>query len=334
MLSKSDRIEALVALGKALGAQTDLDEIFERARQRNGFFIPVFCQSALKAVLPWFERENLEAWLKNVPDIQSEKRVGLVLAGNIPLVGLHDLISVFAVGHRAVFKPSSLDETLIDWVFKVLYTVCPASAFYFEKADRLNKVDAIMATGSSASMAHFSYYFKHIPGLFRGSKSSLAVLYGFESEKELAGLADDIMLYFGLGCRNVTKLLVPEQYDFTPFFEALERYRYLTDVHKYQNNLIYHQAIFLMNSDAFLENGILLLKPGASVFSPVGVLHFETYKNLDEAKDKVEAHRKDLQCVVSYQGQLPHSIPFGQAQFPGLTDYADGANTLDFLICL
>lgn len=331
MLSKSDRIDALVALGEELNAQTEWASIFERAKQKNGFFIPAFCESALKAVLPWFERKYLENWLQNVAEPREAKRVGLVLAGNIPLVGLHDLVSVFASGHVAVYKPSSSDDVLIDWVLMLLQKVYPASTGYFEKAERLNQVDAIMATGSSATMAHFAYYFRHVPGLFRGSKSSLAILFGFESEQELAGLADDVMLYFGLGCRNVTKLLVPENYDFGPFFEALERYRHLTDVHKYQNNLIYHQAIFLMNGDAFLENGILLLKQSPALFSPVGVLHFEEYKNLEEAKAIVESHRSDLQCVVSYQGQFAQSFPLGKAQFPQLTDYADGLDTLDFL---
>jgi hypothetical protein len=331
MLSKEERIRALLGLGDWVGSNQIREQIFSKAEQENRFFIPDFVEKAVQSILTWLSKENLEAWLGKIPSTTEAKKVGLVLAGNIPLVGFHDLLAVFSTGHKAVYKPSSQDKVLIDWLLTGLTEVEPRASEYFQKTDSLKNVDALMATGSSNTAAHFDYYFRHLPRLIRGSRSSLGIFFGFETAQELEGLCDDVMLYFGLGCRNVTKILVPTGYDFHPFFQALEKYRYLTDHHKFQNNAIYHKSIFLMNGDPFLDNDILMLRKNESLFSPMAVLNYMEYESLEQAKSIVESHAIELQCLVSFQGKWENSIPFGMAQSPKIEDYADGENTLSFL---
>lgn len=331
-MKKTERLQALARLAHAVHADAALPDVFRRAGHRNPYFTEDFASQALEAVLSWNQESTLQAWAASVPEQnESEKKVGLVLAGNLPLVGWHDLLTVFVSGHMACFKPSQHDEILIDYLLAKLVEIAPEAGRYFQKVERLNEVEALIATGSSNTALHFDYYFRHIPRLIRGSKSSLGIVYGFEAKEELELLCDDIMQYFGMGCRSVTKILVPEEYDFHPFFSALEKYRYLTDHHRYQNNAIYHKSIFLMNGDAFLDNDILMLRHQESLFSPQGVLHYQYYGSQDELKALIAGHQADLQCFVSAGGQYPGSIPFGRAQQPAIDDYADGVNTLAFL---
>lgn len=331
MMMREDRIKAVVAMAERAQSDPFKSTVFEKACVRNAFFIPEFAENAWQAILPWHKEETLRDWLTEVPDSTDSKKVGVLLPGNIPFVGWHDLLSTFAAGHVAVYKPSQSDEVLIDWLISTLIDVAPEAAPYFLKTERLNEIDALIATGSSSTVSHFNYYFRQIPRLVRGSKSSLGIVYGFENQDELSPLVDDIMLYFGLGCRNVTKILIPEHYDFDLLFKAVDRYRYLMDHHKYANNCIYHQAIFLMNGDPFLSNDVLMLRENSSLFSPVGVLNYEVYSNLDHAREIARNHQADLQCIVSHKGEFDGSVPFGMAQKPKLTDYADGVNTVDFL---
>lgn len=330
-MTKVERIEALAALPEIVKKAGDLSPVFEMAKARNGFFIPEFCDLALKNVLSWHDKSVLENWLSEGPESNQPKKVGLVLAGNLPLVGWHDLLAVVASGHLAYYKPSTQDEVLIDWLIGLLTSSFPGLGNYFQKQERLNGVDAIIATGSNATASHFNFYFKEIPRLIRGSKSSLGVIYGFESVAELEPLVDDIMMYFGLGCRNVTKILVPEGYDLHPFMQALKKYKYFADHNKYANNCIYHQAIFLMNGDPFFESDVLIVRAEKSLFSPVGVMNFQEYSSLDEAVEIVVSHQNETQCVVSHKGQFGGSIPFGTTQSPTINQYADGVDTLAFL---
>lgn len=331
MLSKEERIRVLASLPELVNKCENKDEILARAAQENPFFIPRFSAFALEQILGWHNQNILESWLKEISDPIDIQKVGLVLAGNIPLVGWHDIITVFASGHQAVFKPSSQDSVLIKWLIELIIMAFPRAAIYFQETQRLNNVDAIIATGSNQTASHFEYYFRHKPRLIRGSKSSLGIIYGFETQEELTLLADDVMFYFGLGCRNVTQLLVPEGYDFQTFMAALEKYRFFTDHHRYVNNCIYHKAIFLMNGDPFLESDLLIVRPSNRLFSPVGVLHYQEYSSLDAARAMMQEMQKNIQCTVSHAGQWPDSIPFGMAQSPGIEDYADGINSLDFL---
>lgn len=331
MMTKAERMATLAALPEVVLTHLEKDRIMHQAALKNPFFIPEFTQRALNAILDWHSDSTLNAWLVNVEEVLQPKKVGLLLAGNIPLVGWHDLLTTFASGHFVYYKPSQKDEVLIDWLIQCLATISPKAQSYFTKVERLNGIEALVATGSTSTVSHFNYYFRSIPRLVRGSKSSIGVVYGFENERELEALTDDIMLYFGLGCRNVTKILVPEGYDFNHFFSALEKYRFLTDHHHYANNCIYHKAIFLMNQDPFLDNDILMLRQNPILYSPVGVLNYEYYSSIDHARQLIENQKNDVQCLVSHKGQFEGSIPFGTAQNPAIDDYADGINTLDFL---
>lgn len=330
-MNKQERIDALDWLGHRIADYPDLETILDKAKQRNGFFIPEFSRLALQNISSWMQKEMLDQWLSGVSDLPQKARVGLVLAGNIPLVGWHDLMSVFASGHIACYKPSQADEVLIDFLVNQLCQQFPQAIPYFRKVERLNEVDALIVTGTRTTGNHFDYYFRTRPRLIRGSRSSLALIYGFETEQELSLLCDDVMQYFGMGCRSVTKFLVPQGYEFDSFFRALEKYRYLTGHHKFQNNAIYHKSIFLMNGDPFLDNDILMLREEKSLFTPPAVVNFEVYQTMEEARIIVDQHRPDLQCMVSHKGQYPGSIPFGTAQKPGISDYADGIDTLSFL---
>jgi hypothetical protein len=331
MLRKTERIEILSQLGEILRNRPVPEDILEKARQENPFFIPRFSLQAIDAISAWHQKPVLEHWLQSVPEETNPKKTGVVLAGNIPLVGWHDLLSVFAAGHIAFYKPSSQDTVLTDWLIGLLTGLSPESGPYFQKTENLKNAEALIATGSSNTASHFDYYFRHLPRIIRGSKSSLGVVYGFENEEELQPLCDDIMQYFGLGCRNVSKLLVPAGYSFETFFRALEKYRFVTDHHKFQNNAIYHKSIFLMNGTPFLDHDILMVRKEASLFSPLSVLNFEEYDSLEHAASLITGHQADLQCLVSFQGKWEKSISFGTSQLPGMGDYADGVDTLDFL---
>lgn len=330
-MNKVQREEALIWLGKNLGSLPGLDAAIEKAGLLNPFFIPGFCRLSLASIQNWLEENSLKEWLQDVPEQQQNKTIGLIMAGNLPLVGWHDLMCVFASGYKCRYKLSSQDSILPEFLLKALITRFPEAAAYFEAGERMREIGGLIASGSNASAGQFDYYFRHIPRLIRGSRSSLAIIYGFENKEELRPLSDDVMQYFGMGCRSVTKLLIPESYDFSYFFDCLEDYRYLTENHRYQNNAIYHKAIFLMNGDPFLENDMLVVREHKKLFSPPGVLHYQVYKSMEEASEIIESHRHKLQCMVSQAGQFPGSIPFGTAQFPRLVDYADGINTMDFL---
>jgi len=335
MLNKEQRLQALIDLSDLVSGMDNF-EIFENARHRNGFFIQPFCEIALQSILDWKRHDILSQWAAQVAEIQpsAPKKIGVILAGNIPFVGWHDLISIFISGNVAFYKPSSNDEVLIDWLLECLFKVSPDARSYFQKTEQMKGIDSIIATGSTSTATHFHYYFRQIPRLIRGSKSSLGFIFGFENQAELEPLMDDIMQYFGLGCRNVRKILVPEDYDFSIFFQALEKYRFLTDHHKFQNNAIYHKSIFYMNGDSFLDNDILMLRETDSIYAPISVVNYEVYSSLDHAREIITRHESDLQCLVSHQGQLSGSLPFGTAQKPAIDQYADGVNTLDFLLSL
>lgn len=330
-MKKEERKRVLEWLGSEIFRLEGLDDAIAGASHLNPFFTKEFCILSLKAIENWLQPETLGAWMEAEPETSHPSITGLIMAGNLPLVGWHDVMCIFASGNICRFKPSSQDSILPVFLIDSMIRKFPEVSEYFEKSDNMKGIQALIATGSNTSATHFDYYFRAIPRLIRRSRSSLGFIYGFEASEELSLLCDDVMQYFGMGCRSVTKLLVPEGYDFSHFFSALEKYRYLTDHHRYQNNAIYHKAIFLMNGDPFLENDILIPRENNALFSPPGVLNYHFYKNMDEAREIIDGHRADMQCLVSYQAQYEGSIPFGTAQKPGISDYADGSDTMSFL---
>jgi hypothetical protein len=288
-------------------------ETKERAYIRNRWFIPPFIELAVDNIVTAFlQPDLLEAWA--VPASGTDRNVGVVMAGNIPLVGFHDFLCVFVSGHRQTIKLSSKDDVLLPHLAgKLLEWGATGIAF----ADMLKGCDAYIATGSNNSARYFQHYFGKYPSVIRRNRTSVAVLNGRESRDELNLLADDVQLYFGLGCRNVTKVCVPQDYDFLPLLDALKRYAYFFDHDKYRNNFDYQLAIYLMNNRFYMTNGSIVLLENSELFSPIGTLYYDygTFTRSD-----------DIQCIVGQE-----YTPFGQTQRPRLADYADGVNTLAFL---
>ncbi|MBN8687794.1 MAG: acyl-CoA reductase [Chitinophagales bacterium] len=324
------RIYLLSRLGDYILADgPDWRQVVERAGAENGWFIPEFVDSAAKNIAKSFlNPQKLASWAdeNHVPDFRTApKNVGIIMAGNIPLVGFHDWLAVFLSGHNAVIKPSSRDQVLIKHLTALISDWDKEAGARTVYADMLKGLDAYIATGSNNSSRYFDYYFSRYPHIIRKNRTSVAILDGTETTAELEALADDVYLYFGLGCRNVTKIFVPEAYDFVPLLEAFRKYNYLADHHKYKNNFDYNLALHLLNKQFYMTNGSLLLVESPSVFSPISQLNYSFYSN----KEAVE---NSLQQTDEIQAISGHGyIPFGQNQCPAVSDFADAVNTLDFL---
>ena len=328
-MNLQQRIDLLVKLGSYLGTGSEELELVKiNAKRENGWFTPVFIDVAIMNITTQFlQKENLENWVQqyNIPENNSTpKTVGIVMAGNIPLVGFHDLLCVFIWGHKAMVKLSSKDSALMGHVIKKLGEWSEEIPALITIAERLNGCDAYIATGSNNTARYFDYYFGKYPNIIRRNRTSIAILDGIETPEELNLLADDIQLFFGMGCRNVTKLLVPEGYDFIPLLDALKKYSWFADQHKYKNNYDYHLALLLMNSRFYMSNESIILTENPSPFSPVSQVHYEFYNRGIEQGQLIPGD--DVQCIVGHG-----YIPFGQAQSPQLADYADGVDTMQFL---
>jgi hypothetical protein len=254
--------------------------------------------------------------------------VGVVMAGNIPLVGFHDFMCIFLCGFKANIKASSKDEVLIKHLIQKLGEWDMEIKERFNFIPLLKGCDAYIATGSNNSGRYFDYYFGKYPNLIRRNRTSVSILNGHEIARQLDNLADDIHLYFGLGCRNVTKLYVPAGYNFIPLLDACKKYNYFMDHHKYKNNYDYYLAIHLLNNQYYMSTGSTLLVENKSLFSPISELHYEFYTDTYSLKNLL-SENKDIQCITGHE-----YLDFGQAQFPSITDYADGIDTMQFLSSL
>lgn len=329
-VSRRSKIASLVKLGEYLQSDcAELRDVIARAYEQNGWFIPLFIHTAIENIAEeYLQRDKLETWLSQYPDMDNavQKNVGVVMAGNIPAVGFHDLICILLSGNKASIKLSAKDEVLIRHFVKKLISWEPALEADIEFREMLKGCDAYIATGSNNSARYFHYYFGKYAHVIRKNRTSVAILDGEETPAELDKLADDVFLYFGLGCRNVTKLWVPEDYDFTHLLDALGRYRFLKDFHHYNNNFDYNLSILLLNREPYLSNEMVLLVEKESPFSPISVLHYEKYKHTPPL-NLVE--NENIQCVIGH-----HHLPFGLAQQPALNDYADGIDTMQFLCSL
>lgn len=310
----------------------DLLELIQLSQSHNGWFTPQQVYFSIEQWADALTEENLDNWLAtyNLNSV-TPKTVALILAGNIPLVGFHDFLSVLISGHKALVKLSSNDKYLLPFLAKYLISVEPnlADRITFTEG-KLEGFDAVIATGSNNTARYFEYYFKGVPNIIRKNRNSVAVLTGNESHEELIGLGEDIFRYFGLGCRNVSKLFVPEGYDFTKFFEAMYTYGDIIHYEKYANNYDYNKAVFLMSNFKLLDNEFLTIKEDASYASPISSVFYEYYSSIAEIEGRLEMEHEQIQCVVGNSG-IKNSIPFGQTQKPGLLDYADNVDTISFL---
>ena len=329
-MSSTEKVAALVRLGQYLISDDPaLQTAKERAFQANGWFTPEFIDLGLRQISSHFlEASRLNTWMNNYPELTKNKlprTVGIVTAGNIPLVGFHDWLCGFVSGHQVRLKLSSKDTILLQHILDKMAEWYPQWGDQTTVQDMLKNCDAYIATGSNNSSRYFEYYFAQYPHIIRRNRTSAAILTGEETPAELEALADDVMIYFGLGCRNVTKVYVPEGYDFTPLLTALRKYAYLADHHKYKNNYDYNLALILLNNSPYMTNDSILLQEAASLFSPLSVLHYGYYTDKPALVAELQGN-EDLQCLVG-----KGFIPFGTAQQPSLTDYADGVDTMAFL---
>ncbi len=326
------RIELLIQLGKYLEKNGEnWREIKTKAGAANGWFIEEFIDEAVKNIVTDFlQPEKLGSWARHyhLDDNVGAKNVGLVMAGNIPLVGFHDLLCVFISGHMQTVKLSSRDDILLKHLVQKMIDWDSAAGPYISFAEMLRGCDAYIATGSNNSARYFEQYFSRFPHIIRRNRTAVAVLKGDETAEQLNSLSDDIHLYFGLGCRNVTKLFVPEGYDFVPLLKAFDRYKYFADHYKYKNNYDYQLSIALLNNVYYMTNGSTLLIENDAIFSAISCLNYSFYKNPKALMNELKKN-ESIQCIVGSIG-----IEFGRAQNPGLMDYADGVDTMQFLLTL
>lgn len=327
MTPLNDKIKNLAALGRYMkGDSAAWIAAKEGAVQGNQWFTPEHIDLAADNIARAFlQEEKLQAWMNAYTLSTQQKTVGITMAGNIPLVGFHDFLCAYLSGHKALLKYSSKDQVLLPHLLDVLAENDQGITAQVQAAEQLKHCDAYIATGSNNSARYFEQYFARYPHIIRRNRTSVAILEGTETQEELQALADDVFLYFGLGCRNVTQVCVPEGYDFAPLFEAFGRYKDLINHHKYRNNYDYYLAIYLLNKVPYLSNEAVLLVQNDTPFSAVSVLHYRYYQDRDALFEELK-HSNDLQCVVGKA-----YTPFGRAQVPDLEDYADGVDTMAFL---
>jgi hypothetical protein len=344
-MSVKTRIENFAELGTQL-------KYFVEGKNVNIILSDALANSCLEN--PWFtkentllmfnaieqnlKKENLELWVAKYSDLFTNKKsskVGVVMAGNIPAVGFHDFLCVLISGNKFIGKLSSNDKYLIPAFAKMLVNINPEYENNISFTEnKLQGFDAVIATGSNNSSRYFDYYFGKYPNIIRRSRNSIAFLNGKESDNELALLGQDIYSYYGLGCRNVSKLFVSKDFSFEKLFEAIKHYESVTDNNKYINNYHYYKTIYSMNPKPFMDNGFSLFIEDESLWAPVSVINFSFYNSLKEVSDFVISNSDKLQCVIGSKSEIETAIPFGRSQNPELWDYADGVDTMEFLLSL
>lgn len=342
-MTKQQRIGAFVRL-KAfldrhfsktfLNEETQLHEglnaLLDSAFTYNGWFSRNFTEEALKNIALMLDEKELDVFCKPIPENVEAKRVAVICAGNIPLVCFHDVMCVLLSGHQLIVKMSEDDKVLLPFFLKLLVHYEPGFDEKIRFAHgRLSEFDAVIATGSNNTAKHFEFYFSKYPNIIRKNRSSVAVINGDETTMDFQELGKDIFTYYGLGCRNVGKLLVPKGYQFDAFFEGIYGFGEVANNNKYGNNYDYHRSLYLLESLPFLDNNFLILKESRDLHSPISVLFYQEYENQHELEAYLETNRDSLQCVVG-KGH----IPFGCSQKPVISEFADGVNTLDFLVHL
>ena len=326
----TERMDLMEKLGNYLaGDEEKLKAVKQQAFEQNKWFTEEFVNLSLKNISTQFLNGNkLENWAKyyHLEDNIKTKIIGIVMAGNIPLAGFHDFLSVFISGHQQLIKLSEKDNVLLVHIIGKLTQWNVEVANLVKVAGFLKNCDAYIATGSNNSSRYFKYYFGKYPSVIRSNKTSVAVLTGKETSEELSLLADDVHTYFGLGCRNVTKLFVTADYDFIPLLNAFRKYGYFADHTKYKNNYDYNLTLLIMNNKFYMTNDSIILCENENIFSPVSQLHYNFYhdKNVTISNLKKDGN---IQCIIGHG-----AIPFGEAQQPGLFDYADGKDTMEFLL--
>lgn len=331
-MNLEEKITLLVNLKNYLTTGSDLlNNIKRKAFEKNKWFVEEFVKFAFNSIVAeYLDSAKLNEWIHHyhIDDNIEPKTIGIVMAGNIPLVGFHDFLCAFITGHHQLIKLSDKDDVLLKHIIDKLCEWNPKVGSVVKTIDKLKDCDAYIATGSNNSGRYFTYYFGQYPSVIRHNKTSVAILSGNETYGQLTSLADDVYTYFGLGCRNVTKLFVPQGYDFMMLLNAFKKYDYLSEITKYKNNYDYNLALLIMNNTCYMCNESIVLSENHNVFSPVSMLHYSYYEDRNTLARDLETN-EDIQCMVS-----DDSVPFGNTQTPGLYDYADGVDTMQFLLSL
>lgn len=315
----------------------DFNELIQSVHYNNGWFTEDNVRNAIAAIASSLNQDLLISWLskyrKTISATPQAKNVAVIMAGNIPMVGFHDMLCVLLSGNKFTGKLSSDDKLLLPYIAKILIAIEPKFANYIEFTEgQLKNIDAVIATGSNNSARYFEYYFGKYPHIIRKNRNSVAVLSGMESKEDLKLLGKDIFQYFGLGCRNVSKLFVPRGYKFDTLYESIFDFQYVVNNNKYGNNYDYNRTVYLMgNNESLLDNNFLLLKEDSSYSSPIGVLFYEFYDDIHILNQQLQNEKDQIQCIVSTISEINSVIPFGEGQCPKLDDYADGVDTMEFL---
>jgi len=338
------RIASFVALGLQIKGITDgfesgKDDEFEnllwRCSNSNPWFTAENIIRALNGISELTEEEKLKNWLSkySIPDEIKQQKVGVIMAGNIPLAGFHDLMCILLTGNHCVARLSADDQMLLPWLVSLM-TPEIQSLISIER-ERIPNTNAIIATGSNNSSRYFEYYFKSKPHIIRKNRHSVAVLTGNETEADYAKLSEDIFLYFGLGCRSITKLYVPENWSPESFFTIAQNWKHLMNHSRYSNNYEYQKAVFLVNSQQHWDPGFMLMKEDERIYSPVSVVNYQVYTSIKSVLNELDQAKDQLQCIVCKDNEfVPKSIPLGMAQHPGPEVFADHIDTIDFLLKL
>lgn len=311
----------------------EFEDLIQLSQSHNGWYTPENVYFSIQSWANALTEENLEQWFSmyNFNDLKS-KNIALILAGNIPLVGFHDFLSVLISGNNVLVKTSSNDQFLLPFIAKYIIAVEPEFVYKIIFVEgKLENFDAVIATGSNNTSRYFEYYFKDKPSIIRKNRNSVAVLNGKETKEQLTALGEDIFRYFGLGCRNVSKLFVPKGYSFNAFFESIFEYQEVIHYEKYANNYDYNKAVFLMSNFKLLDNGFLTLKEDKSYASPISSVFYEFYDSIVDLQTQLRSESEQIQCIVS-NNIVENSIDFGQTQKPNLWDYADNVDTISFLL--
>lgn len=328
MISREEIVNRFCLMGKWIEEdleKSEFEEVIRHAFVRNGWFCEQFVRSALMGIASWLRKDVLENFIAGYAFTEMPKRIAVIAAGNIPAVGFHDIMCVLLSGNKAVCKLSSKDEVLLPFLFGKFFK----DEIVFEKSI-IADFDAVIATGSNNSALHFESYFGKYPHIIRHNRHSVAVLSGNESKEDLAGLAEDMLLYAGLGCRSVSKLFVPRGYDFEALRTECKAFNGLLDLNKYRNNIDYHRAIFIMNNCPFVDLNNLLLIENKETATGVSVVNYQYYEDLSEVKAFIDSNKENLQITVSNL-PLTNTTRFGKGQRPDIDEFADGVDTMKWL---
>lgn len=334
-MNLTDRVSAFVQLGILIKnlSENEKIELFWKAENKNSWFTPSSCQSAINGLAYMINADTLDKWLSNygILEPESPRSIGIMMAGNIPAVGFHDLLTVLISGNKACVKLSSADEVLMKWIINSLISIEPRFEDLIEIEEMLKAKDAYIATGSDNSARYFNYYFGKYPSIIRRNRTSVAVLSGTETTQELQALGKDIFQYFGLGCRNVSKIFIKSKDQLQHLLDSLEVFSGVMNHHKFLNNYDYNKSILLVNREDHLDNGFLLVRETKELVSPISVLFYEIYTDLADLQIRLEEVKENIQCIVSNPEYFEGAVPFGLAQEPEVSDFADGVDTLRFL---